>query len=399
MGLLPDLGISEWIGDRLGIPRNQQGGSQLFGSRDPIPGGASASWTPSPSPSSNNNNVNTSSAPRSSGNSQYQHGGWYDGKQWDQSQGRFLNPGESLGGGGNNNSGGGGGGNPDQAFLDEINNQYNRTMSYLNQQEGNVRSEYDSSVDLSNQSFNQALEHSQQGYQQNLKALEGNQSELDYQRRSALENAVRARNALEQQRLSRFGGGSSAGMAASELIGQETQRQMGGIEQTYIQEARVLKQSMENLSLSQKQYEDQLNLEKRSVLDGLKKELNSRLSQIQMLRGEAESGKQAARLNVIQQSIERARNIQDYFNQRAMAIRESVYEKQAELSGRYDQLLALADQYDAGEYYVPYQENAFMGTDLSQRVQGQAPRYNFNPNISNDEEENPFFEGGASRSF
>lgn len=393
-----DLGISEWIGDRLGIPRDPvTGGSQLFGQR--VESGGASRDIPAYTPPTNNNTNNSDggSAPKTNSNSNYQIGGWYDGRQWDGN--RFGNPGEVIvGGNSGGNSGGGGGGNPDQAWLDEINNQFNNTMNFLNQQEGNVRSEYDSSVNLSNKSFDQALNQSQQGYQQNVKALEANEIELQQQYRSALENAIRARNTLEQQRLSRFGGGSSAGGAVSELIGQETQRQMGGIEQTYINQARTIKQGMENLALTQKQYEDQLGLQKESALQELKAQLNSRLGQIQVARGEAESGKSQARLSVIQQSIDRARNIQDYFNQRAMAIREAVYEKQAELSGNYNQLLALAEQYEAGQYYDPYKENSYTGTDLSQRGQGSTS-YRFNPYATKDDDENPFFDGGASRSF
>lgn len=391
MGLLPELGISEWIGDRLGIPRNPiTGGSQLFGERVES-GGASRSWSPEPQvPSS------TPAITRPSGGgtpAQPQRTSRYDELKAIAEKGD-LNPAqrtewEAM------NQGGGGGGNPDQRLIDEINSMYSNSMNYLGQLEGNANADYNTAVGLTNQSYGLARQQSQSGYQQNLSALDMNQQELDANKRSALAEAVRAYNALAQQRISRFGGGSSAGEAVGELANQEYFRQQGGIEQVYTREAGKIRQDITNLNLFQKNTEDQLNLQQQEALNGLRSELNNTLARIQGMRVETENARSQMRLSAIQDSISRQQNIKLAFQEKAAQIREAVYTKQAELTGKYDNLLAVADAYDSGQYYQPYMQNAFSGTDLSQRGQGSAPTYNFNPYSKNDDEENPFFEGGA----
>ncbi|KKT31771.1 MAG: hypothetical protein UX04_C0002G0207 [Microgenomates group bacterium GW2011_GWF2_45_18] len=394
MGLLPELGISEWIGDRLGIARDPvSGGSQLFGSSNPVPGGASASWTPDPvapptTPVPKPSGGGTPAAPRTSR---------YDELKAIADKGD-LNPSqrtewEAM----NQNSGGGG--NPDQNLLNEINSMYSNSMNYLGQLEGNANSDYNTAVGITNQSYGLARQQSQTGLQQNLSALDENQQDLDVNKRSALADAVRAYNALAQQRISRFGGGSSAGEAVGELANQEYIRQSHGTEQTYTREAGKIRQSITQLNLMQKNYEDQLALQEQEALGGLKSELNNTLARIQGMRVETENARSQMRLSAIQDSISRQQNIKLGFQERAASIREAVYSKQAELSGNYNQLLAMADSYDAGSYYDPYTQNAYAGNDFSQKAQGSAPAYSFNPYSRDSDEENPFFEGGASRSF
>lgn len=394
MGLLPELGISEWIGDRLGIPRNPiTGGSQLFGERVES-GGAPRSWSPEPQvPSS------TPAITRPSGGgtpAPVQRTSRYDELKAIAEKGD-LNPAqrtewEAM------NQGGGGGGNPDQRLIDEINSMYSNSMNYLGQLEGNAKSDYETALGITNQSYGLAKQQSQAGYQQNLSALDTNQQELDTNKRSALSDAIRAYNALKQQRISRFGGGSSAGEAVGELANQEYFRQQGGIEKVYASEAGKIRQSITQLNLMQKNYEDQLALQQQEALAGLKTELNNKLAQIQGMRVETENAKSQMRLSAIQDSINRAQNIKLGFQERAASIREAVYSKQAELTGNYNQLLAMADAYDAGQYYDPYTTNAYSGADLSQRGQGSTPAYRFNPYSGEDDDENPFFDGGASRS-
>lgn len=76
------------------------------------------------------------------------------------------------------------------------------------------------------------------GQQQGMLNTIGQQEQnVGYQVQSALGDAIRAANALGQQALSRFGGGSSAGLAGTELAQQEFARQQGGINQQGIQSA------------------------------------------------------------------------------------------------------------------------------------------------------------------
>lgn len=385
-----DLGISEWIGDRLGIPRDPvTGGSQLFGQRVES-GGASRDIPPYVPPTNNNTSSSGGgSAPKTNSNSNYQIGGWYDGRQWDGS--RFGNPGEVIvGNNSGGNSGGGGGNSVDQRFLDEINNMFSSSMNYLGQLEGNARSDYDQSVAQTGKAYDLALQNSQQSYALNQQALGQNQTDLDNSKRSALAEAIRAYNALAQQRISRFGGGSSAGEAVGELANQEYFRQQGQTEQAFMREANKLKMQMSEIAMKQKQYEDYLELDKQNQLTELKKELNNTLSKIQMERNATEQAKSQMRINVIQDSMNRARQINDATRERGATILDRLAELQAEKTGEYNALYERALAYSSGDYFNT--TNQFMGADLSQRSQGSAA-YRFNPYSKNDDEENPFFEG------
>lgn len=394
---LPELGFTEFVGDLLGKPRDPvTGGSQLFSgntsqaptttddwghSHDttPVPapsGGGSAYVAPSPTPSGTNlHDPNANPG---------------DGYWWDASSEGGVWKRKSSGGGSDNSS-----------LLAQIEAIYNPGIQSLNTLEQNANQQYGSSVDSTKKAYEQALLHSQEGYQQNLTALGDNETELGQSRRSALNEAIASYNALDQARQSRFGGGSSAGGAVGELARKEFFRQQGGIETQFMNQVRDLTRQKSALSLQQKQYEDTNELQKQEALSALKSELNQKLAQIQASRGEIESAKAAMRMNVIQDSINRAQSIQLAFNERAASIREAVATKQAELDGNYGRLLQLAQQYDSGQYFEPYAENTYAGYDLS-AAPTQSTKYNFNPNASEDED-NPFYEVspsyGASRGF
>lgn len=393
---LPELGVTEFIGDLLGKPRDPvTGGSQLFPQNtSQVPSGASRDFGDTPDVPTNTPNI---TAPSGGGTPAAPAPKDFD--RFD----RNANPGEGWffdAADGWKRSGGGGG---NSSLLAEIEKIYSPGIQNLANLERNAQEQYGSAVDSTEKAYQQALEHSRQGYEQNLTAINDNQTELSQSKKSALEDAIRAYNALDQARQARFGAGSSAGQAVGELARTEFFRQQGGIETQFVNQVRDLTRQKSALSLQQKQYEDQNELQKNEALSALKSELNQKLSQIQASRGELESAKAAARLNVVQDAMNRAQSIQLAFNERAASIREAVATKQAELDGNYGRLLQLAEAYDSGQFFDPYAENQYAGYDLSTGNAAQSSRYTFNPNANQEDEDNPFYEVspsyGVSRGF
>lgn len=355
-------------------------------SRD-IPAYVPPAPTPAPAPKPASNNTGSSS-------SGYQVGGWYDGRQWDGN--RFGAPGEVIvGGNSGGSSGGSSGPSLDDQLRREIDSQYSNTMNYLSQLESNANSDYTSALDMTKQSFDQAKTHSQQTYAQNQKVYDTNQDEVNRATKSALSDAVRAYNALAQQRISRFGGGSSAGEAVGELANQEYFRQQGGIQETSLRNSREIQAARENLALIQKQFEDNLELEYQNEMSGLKKELNNTLARIQGMRVETENAKSQMRLSAIQDNINRARNVQLSFIERGLAAREAIAEKDQNYVSLLNEYKSMAESIDYEGGFNPYKVNQFIGSNLSQRSQGSTNSYNFNPySRSTDDDENqvnPFF--------
>jgi hypothetical protein len=130
-------------------------------------------------------------------------------------------------------SGGGGGGNPGVAQPDygSINDLYAPQMDYLNSLEGQINSSKASQLgDVESQYGAQTAKL--QPEQQDLEsALGAQEQQFGHSIHSAYDDAYRAYSALQQQANARFGRGSSAYGAVSDLSNQELQRQVGNIGQ------------------------------------------------------------------------------------------------------------------------------------------------------------------------
>ncbi len=271
----------------------------------------------------------------------------------------------------------------------EINKIYQDSINYLSGLEGNARNDYQASLDTTNQAYNLAETQSNDSYNQVLNSYNENQTDLEASKRSALSDAIRAYNALAQQSQSRFGGGSSAGEAVGELAKQEYFKQQGLTQQSYLKQERDIVNQKAALELQHKQFKDNLALEKQNNENELKRKLDTTLSQIQLQKNMTEQAKAEARISAIKESMNQARQIELAFTERAATVRESVYEKMAELDGNYNKLLELANQYESGQYFNtsnPYSNSNLMA---SASTGGNAYNYAYK-NKSSDDDENPF---------
>lgn len=121
--------------------------------------------------------------------------------------------------------------------------------------------------------------------------------------RSAYEDAIRNYQALQQNRVSRFGGGSSAGMAANDISNQEFYRQQGKLG-TSLQDAMTsITQSRSKTMNDFLTYNDEIEMESANATRDIKKQLSDQLQQITLTK----AGYEADRTNRKIQALETAR--------------------------------------------------------------------------------------------
>lgn len=276
-------------------------------------------------------------------------------------------------------SGGGSGtAGPSQADIDAA---FSPLFGAFNQAESTVRGNYDTDV----QGVGRRYQNYNERYDTEGKNLttdaKDRQSDFNQTLKSALEDAVRAFNALDQQRIARFGGGSSAGQAVGELARQEFFRQQGNVQQEGVRGEREFNKEFANINQFIAQKKADLDLWKEDALSELKKNLNTQLANIQSQRGEAESAKAQARLGVIQDSINRARAIEDQDRNFRQQLAIAGVNQLQESSGRTftpEEIQAVVQQFMGG--------NANIGA--SQATSGIDPRQlaMYNPNQTSQDE-------------
>jgi hypothetical protein len=104
---------------------------------------------------------------------------------------------------------------PSQQEVDSI---YNPLFSSLGEQENQIRSDAEKQQQLLRTSQTDQLSSLSRNKALTEQDIATQNTETDKQVKSALGDAIRAYNSLEQQRRSRFGGQSSAGQATSEIV-------------------------------------------------------------------------------------------------------------------------------------------------------------------------------------
>lgn len=151
--------------------------------------------------------------------------------------------------------------------------------------------------------------------------------------RSAVAEALRAYQGLNQQKMARYGGGSSVGGALGELANQEFLRNQGKLlaqrtsgEQAFqLEGSRMKKYVDEKLSTWDNWKAD--------ALDKVRTNLRNGLNEIALRKGDAELNKTKDRISLLQDTINRARQVQDMDTQFRQNLTSYAVQKSAELSG------------------------------------------------------------------
>lgn len=317
-----DFGITEAIGDAFGLARNDQGGSQVTGTYDAGPTavykdqdtgvrgtleqlypssgqvlGATdqkTTDTKTPAPTNNNGgNTGGSSGPdlsnpakqtdyaRSLGFSSWQE---YQDYQNQQQQ---------------------------NSLMSQISELYAPALQRANEAYGRVRQGYDEDVtNLKNRVAQSLADYNTQG-DELLTSTDREQSQFNKTLESALNQAVRAYNALSQRANVFYGGSTGTGQAMNELAAREYYRQQGNVQG---------KQAEGDLQFSDergriKTYIDSkvkdLDLYKQEALTSLEQNLRDQIAAIDSRKDEIEANKTRDKMGVLQSAMQRTQAIQD----------------------------------------------------------------------------------------
>lgn len=306
---LPDFGITEMFGGQ----KTAQGGSNLFGP----PQAQTPVYTPptntdmystvgSGSPQQVFNNpvpVQPQPQPQqpSSGNFMDYYGGW--GQR--EAAADFLSTFGGDIGRLQQAKGGGSQQQPQQPdYTNQINDIYNPAFQNLQNQENFLRNSQLPTAMSQIQTNRQELDANLQGQAADAqRGFTSQQGVIEQNKESALQSAVRAYNALKQQSQATFGQGSSTGPALNELAQSEYLRSTGGIQQAYARQLGtildsqgktidwVARESARILSASKQQEQD------------IQSQFNQELMNINNARGQLDSAKAAAKLQLVQEAV------------------------------------------------------------------------------------------------
>lgn len=233
-----------------------------------------------------------------------------------------------------NGGGGGGGPNPDEAINREIENLYNQGNSLLDQQQGAVNSGYaDQEASLNSSVANDTKKY-QTEQDQLLGDTQTRQDKANKVVETALQQAIRAYNALQQQNKAQYGFGSSAGQAIGELAQQEFFRQQGDIQGKQADLNQQFEQERGRIKTYVTQKLDDLTQYKTQALAQLKQNLQNSLNEIAARRYDLQANKTKDKMSVLQNAVAQAQSISAQDLQFRQQIAAAALAKMQEVAGR-----------------------------------------------------------------
>jgi len=197
-----------------------------------------------------------------------------------------------------------------EQYMNEINNAYNAGMGYWNTAEKNLQANLGILKNQAQSDYAANVGQLGATKQSTMTGLETQKRAGQTRKEDAMAAARRLYNELQMANRQRFGGASSAGLAASEIQGAETQRQMG---QTWRQANEFFQQVEGQKQNVESQYQAgllQLDQAKQQALSSAQMEFNNSITQIAQGRAQTEEQKSQARLNALMDLRNKAFTIQ-----------------------------------------------------------------------------------------
>ncbi len=284
-----------------------------------------------------------------------------------------------------------------QPDVEAINREYAPIYENYDRDEQNLKNMESSEETMLNENFAQAkttLDKSKverEGYKNEQ------EKSLNNQYRSAYEEAVRGKQALDQQGNVRFGGGSSAGRAMNEIADREFYRQSGKVQNTHMENLGKLQSDWSKFLSWDADERQRLELEKRQSVTKLKNQFTQLFTQIMNNRNITKS-EQARTIRGAQEQYQaRKADVENQVRASQLAMDEygkklrMELDAQIELAGKTK--FAVADNTFSndvqsevnGVNYIPSQGGVPMSTNYVNPFLARA-RY------SDDEfEDNPYF--------
>jgi hypothetical protein len=260
------------------------------------------------------------------------------------------------------------------AMVDEI---YNNANKDLDEAARNLETGTNENINLVTKDYDTNVKNTETNRQQLLGDVQASEGKYNKVLDSAVEQAIRDYNALQQQGRSRFGGGSSAGRAVGELAQMEYFRNQGKISDKRAEGTKDFAGERNKIAIYVSQKLDDLEMRKQAALQQLRQQLREGLQQIQSQRTQLAGNRSRERMAFMQDTVNRARAIQDTNMQMRQQIGLAAISQMQEIEGRA---------------FTPAEIKAVMsqfGINLnvgSSAPQQQTTGIAYNPFYNNDEE-------------
>jgi len=226
-----------------------------------------------------------------------------------------------------------------------INQQYNAGTQYLTGQEQRLQSFQPQVEEQIKTTYDVQAPQIQEQLRQQTAGIRGQQEETRAQRESALASARRQYQEGTQRTQALFGGvaGSSAGMAQSELLAREQQRQFGQTQRQAQQNISGLEQNLMAAQAATDQQLRRVEQDKQNALLQSRDQFRQQLDNINSQRFQLAQDKANKQIQALQEFNARRRQLEDYYTQQQNAI--SNYRLQSQISlDNYAKQLALAQR-------------------------------------------------------
>lgn len=206
---------------------------------------------------------------------------------------------------------GGDPGTDEPNYDDQINALYNPAMSALDTAQTNLQTGLGEDTNNINNLYNSNIQGLGAEDQQTQDYYNVQQNKANTTLQGALADAIRSYKALQQQGLSRFGLGSSAGQAVGELAQQEFLRNQGAINQEQGNVGQEFALEFSKLKDYVNKKTTDFNTWKDQAVTTLNQNFRNNLAAIDGQRGQIASAKAAAKLQLLQDTVARAQQVED----------------------------------------------------------------------------------------
>lgn len=332
----PELGISEFISDRLGQKRNAQGGSNLFGGQTSQP--KAASYTPVLGASTSNAQSNTPYGPAIPA-------------------GFNPNAGSYSGGASSGYNVSSGGGTPPMvssgvqgsSSLGQFDGIINDALSTLDQGNGVAQSAYDSQVAGINSQIGKQQGQAETDLNSTNQKLDQQGNEVKQGSANAVNEARRGYSEMAQGIQSKFGGSTGLGGFSESILGAQTQRNVAGFQQQLASSMQKIGDTKIQVKLLHDQLLQDLDTQKQANLADAKAKFDNTLQQIR----QSKSALQAQKADWTRQAISEYQAAANRANELDTQFKQDLYQQQIAAQQKLD-AAASAQQQKAQSLQLVY---------------------------------------------
>lgn len=200
-----------------------------------------------------------------------------------------------------------GGGGPSESDLNAI---YDPLMKSLNDQAADWNAQKPSAINRIESDYSQGIAGLNSQGAEAYGKLDTQAQQAQKDQATAYARARQLYGELQQRNQSMFGGRSSAGQFAGELLGRETAKQMGETTNQGTAARQAIDTERNRVSKWVSDQTNTWNQKKQSALDDLENSFRQGLLQINTQKGQIESAKASARLDLLNQAKAQVAQIQ-----------------------------------------------------------------------------------------